>query len=80
VDYDVRGIEEHRRVTLGMRLCTATSFIGVPAVAVPTGIRNGVPQGVQLFSRMYREDLCLQAAAALEESLGTLAPIDPRGP
>jgi amidase len=79
VDYDVRGIEEHRRVTLGMRLCTATSFIGVPAVAVPTGIRNGVPQGVQLFSRMYREDLCLQAAAALEESLGTLAPIDPRG-
>jgi amidase len=77
-DYDVRGIEEHRRVTLGMRLCTASSFIGVPAVAVPTGLDGGLPQGVQLLSRMYREDLCLQAAAILEESLGTLAPIDPR--
>jgi amidase len=62
-----------------MRLCTASSFIGVPAVAVPTGLAGGLPQGVQLLSRMYREDLCLQAAAVLEESLGTLAPLDPRG-
>jgi amidase len=77
-DYDIRGIEEHRRVSLGMRLCTATSFIGVPAVAVPTGIDEGAPQGVQLISGMYREDLCLEAAAALEAALGTLAPIDPR--
>ena len=78
VDYDIRGIEEHRRVSNGMRLCTATSFIGVPAVAVPTGLAEGVPQGVQLISRMYREDLCLQAAAVLEAALGRLAPIDPQ--
>ncbi len=78
-DYDIRGPEEHRRVTLGLRLCTATSFIGVPAVAVPTGLAGGLPQGVQLFSRPYREDLCLRAAASLEAALGRLAPVDPQG-
>jgi amidase len=78
VDFDIRGIEEYRHVARGMRLCTATSFIGVPAVAVPTGIADGAPQGVQVISGMYREDLCLQAAAALETGLGRLTPIDPQ--
>jgi amidase len=78
VDYDIRGPEEHRRLALGLRLCTASSFIGVPAVAVPAGLAGGLPQGVQLLSRPYREDLCLRAAACLEAALGRLAPLDPR--
>jgi amidase len=78
VDFDIRGSEEHRLVHDGLRLCAATSFLGVPAVAVPTGMADGAPQGVQVISRMYREDLCLQAAAVLEAALGPLAPIDPR--
>jgi amidase len=28
----------------------------------------------------YREDLCLDAAAAIEDRLGILTPIDPRQP
>ena len=76
-DFDIRGPEEHRRVARAMRLCTATSFIGVPAVAVPAGLEDGLPQGVQLIGGMYREDLCLEAAAAVEARLGRLTPIDP---
>ncbi|MDX8035464.1 amidase family protein [Lentzea sp. BCCO 10_0856] len=51
------------------KLCEASSFVGVPAVAVPTGLRDGLPAGVQVISRMYREDLALDAAAALETPL-----------
>ncbi len=65
-------------VTEAMRLCTATSFLGLPAVAVPAGLQDGLPAGVQIVGRPYREDMCLTAAAAVEQRLGTLAPIDPR--
>jgi amidase len=64
-------------VTNAMRLCTATSFLGLPAVAVPTGTENGLPAGAQIVGRPYREDTCLTAAAAIEQRLGTLTPIDP---
>ncbi|MFR9722185.1 amidase [Streptomyces sp. MS19] len=67
------------RVATAMRLCTATSFAGVPAVAVPTGVADGLPHGVQLVGRAFREDLCLAAAQAVEDRLGTFTPLDPRG-
>ncbi|MGW4809404.1 amidase [Kitasatospora sp. NPDC004272] len=66
------------RVGSGMRLCTVTSFVGVPGVAVPTGVADGLPSGVQIVGRAFREDLCLAAAEAVEERLGVLTPVDPR--
>jgi amidase len=33
---------------------------------------------VQIIGPRFREDLCLDAAEAVEQRLGTLAPIDPR--
>ncbi|MEU6110956.1 amidase [Streptomyces albidoflavus] len=66
------------RVGKGMRLCTATSFVGVPGVAVPTGTADGLPTGVQVVGRAFREDLCLDAAQAIEDRLGVLTPVDPR--
>ncbi|MFB7948350.1 amidase [Kitasatospora phosalacinea] len=65
------------RVGSGMRLCTVTSFVGVPGVAVPTGVADGLPTGVQIVGRAFREDLCLAAAEAVEERLGVLTPVDP---
>jgi amidase len=37
-----------------------------------------LPQGVQLIGGLYREDLCLDAAAAIEKRLGTITPTEPR--
>jgi Asp-tRNA(Asn)/Glu-tRNA(Gln) amidotransferase A subunit family amidase len=48
------------------------------AVAVGAGLENGLPQGVQVIGPRFREDLCLDAAQAIETALGTLTPIDPR--
>lgn len=71
-----RDAAGHERVGTGMRLCTATSFVGVPAVAVPTGVADGLPSGVQVVGRAFREDLCLAAAQAIEDRLGVLTPVD----
>jgi amidase len=60
-----------------MRLVVTVNLLGLPAAAVPVGVANGLPQGVQLIGPMYREDLCLDAAEAVENTLGVLTPVDP---
>jgi amidase len=62
----------------GMRMALAVNALGLPAVAVPVGVRDGLPQVVQIIGPRHREDLCLDAATAIEERLGTITPIDPR--
>ncbi len=61
-----------------MRMAMVVNALGLPAVAVPVGIADGLPQAVQVIGPRYREDLCLDAAAALEDRLGIITPIDPR--
>ena len=61
-----------------MRMAAAVNTLGLPAVAIPVGIQDGLPQAVQLIGPRYREDLCLDAAAALENQVGIFTPIDPR--
>jgi len=73
-DLTVAGVAEQVR---SMRMAIAVNALGLPAVAVPVGIREGLPQVVQVIGPRYREDLCLDAAAALEDQLGTITPIDP---
>ena len=57
---------------------SATDLWRLSAVELPVGIAAGLPQSVQVIGPRYREDLCLDAAAALEDRLGIVTPIDPR--
>ena len=75
-DLESRGAVEH--LVRAGRLLLSVNLLGLPAVAVPTGVIGGLPQGVQLIGDRFREDLCLDAAEAIERALGTLTPIDPR--
>jgi amidase len=61
-----------------MRMAMAVNTLGLPAVALPVGLGEGLPQAVQVIGPRYREDLCLDAAQAIEERLGIFTPIDPR--
>ncbi|HKU98358.1 MAG TPA: amidase family protein, partial [Vineibacter sp.] len=55
----------------------AVPVLGLPAVSVPTGTVGRVPVGVQLIATRYREDLCLDAAEAIERHAGMTTPVDP---
>ena len=63
-----------------MRMAMAVNLLGLPAVAVPVGVAEGLPQAVQVIGPAFREDLCLDAAQAIEDRLGILTPIDPAAP
>ena len=60
-----------------IRFVTPMNLLGLPAACVPTGIADGLPTGVQVVGRWFREDVCLDAAEAIEQRVGTITPIDP---
>lgn len=62
----------------GGRFLFALSVLGFPTLAIPVGAWQGQPQGVQIFSRKFREDLCFEAGAAIEACEGVRPVIDPR--
>jgi amidase len=69
------GVE---RLLRNVRLVLAVSLVGRPAAVVPVGEADGMPLAVQVIGPSWREDLCLDAAEAIEDRLGTVTPIDPR--
>jgi len=75
-------IESAARTASLWRECAtmmAVPVLGLPAMAVPTGVVEGLPMGVQIIGPRFREDLCLAAAEAIEARMGVLTPIDPVG-
>jgi amidase len=61
-----------------LRMTVAVNLLGLPAVTVPVGCEDGLPQAVQIIGPRFREDMCLAAAAAIESGTGPLTPVDPR--
>jgi amidase len=57
---------------------TATELWRMSAPELAEAIRHGHRQAVRVIGPRYREDLCLDAATAVEERRGTITPIDPR--
>jgi len=49
------------------------NYLGLPAGVVPAGRAAGLPAGVQIIGRRYREDLILDAMQAVEARLGVMA-------
>jgi amidase len=80
VGADIDGPDGTRAVLDSMRMTVVANGLGLPAAAVPTGLDEGLPTGVQIIGPRYREDLCLDAAQAIEDRLDTITPLGwPRG-
>jgi len=77
IGFDTTSAARHAEVTRAQRLLVAVNLLGFPAVAVPTGVAGGLPLGVQVIGARYREDLCLDAAEAIEAQRPLPTPIDP---
>ena len=76
--FDIEDTDSAFKVVEMVRFVLPANLLGLPAACVPTGVVNGLPTGVQIIGNLFREDLCLDAAQAVEESVGVLTPIDPR--
>jgi amidase len=76
--FDIQDAESAMKVVELFRFVLPANLLGLPAVCVPTGVANGLPTGAQIIGDLFREDLCLNAAEAVEAAVGVLTPIDPR--
>ena len=80
VGFDLEGPDEIRQLLRGFRLVVTANLLGLPVAVVNAGIgaSSGLPQAVELIGARFREDVCLDAAEAIEDRLGVVTPIDPR--
>ena len=76
--FDLESAERTMRMWREASTLMAVPVLGLPGIAVPTGLADGLPVGVQLVGPRFREDLVLAAAEAIEARVTKLVPIDPR--
>ena len=73
-DYDARGFEQTRDLFGAAVYSYGINYLSLPAGVLPVGHLEGLPAGVQLVGRRFREDLILDAMEAVEAEVGTLCP------
>jgi len=79
VDEDQRGDAAMAALLEAQVPMLAASTLGLPGLAVPATLADGVPVGVQLVGRRYGEELLLAAGEAIGERQRVMTgPIDPR--
>jgi amidase len=61
-----------------VRFVAPGNALGLPCVALPMALSDGLPTGIQIYADLWREDLCLAAAEAIEADASPRLPIDPR--
>jgi len=70
---DLEGVARVKRMLDEQSMLYGVNLLGFPAAAVPTGLHEKVPIGVQIIGARFREDLCLDAAQAIENATGVIA-------
>jgi amidase len=78
VGYDLAGIDELKHFLRSIRLTETCNLLGLPSLAVPVQVVDGLPQAIQLIGRRFHEDLCFDAAEIIEQHQGVFTPIEPR--
>jgi amidase len=78
VGLDTGGKDAVMRLLEALRCQMAIPVLGLPSLALPMGTHDGLPIGIQIVSRRFREDLCLAAGEIIEFREPPVCPIDPR--
>lgn len=79
VGFDLKDVAETRRVLAAQSPLMSISVLGLPSLAVPTGLADGVPTGVQIIAGRYREDILFDIGDIIEQHGRPATPIEPQG-
>ncbi len=72
-DRDAQGPEGVREVLGAGIYSISMNFLGLPAGNIPASYNDGLPIGVQIVGRRFREDMILDACEAIESRVGVMA-------
>jgi amidase len=73
VDEDLIGGEAGLELMSALQPSFSINALGLPSAAVPMGLHEGVPYGLQIVGQRFREDMCLEATEVIERQVGVLA-------
>ncbi len=77
IDFDIATPESTAESIHSMRMVVAINALGLPSVVVPVGVKDGLPQAVQVIGAPFQEMSCLQVAEAIEKNVEVFTPVDP---
>src|SRR5437773_4982005 len=72
-NYDAESYENTKDLFDAAIYSYGINYLGLPAGVVPIGLVDGLPAGVQIVGRRFREDLILDAMTVVEGHVGVLA-------
>jgi amidase len=71
-DYDARGLAQTRDLFDSAVYSYGINYVALPAGVLPIELVDGLPAGIQLVGPRFREDVILDAMAAVEARAGRL--------
>jgi amidase len=79
IDYDQRGDAAVHETHVALQPSIAVSLMGLPSLAVPVTLHQGIPLGAQIVTTRFEEERCFAAGAVIEGNAQLKTPIDPVG-
>ena len=72
-NYDAESYENTKDLFDAAIYSYGINYLGLPAGVIPVGLVDGLPAGVQIVGRRFREDVILDAMAVVEGHVGVMA-------
>ncbi len=72
-DADEKGVEGATKVLGAAFWSYGMNFLGLPAGNISANYNDGLPVGIQIVGRRFREDMILDACEAIEQRVGVMA-------